>query len=110
MLILAPTPPYLVIAGILQGFFFIGAPIVAAMERELVPPEQMGRWIGITRFFKMILGACMALAAGIIWDKLGPQYIFIAFVSIDVLIRMPLLISLPETLHSHFKPTEDNFS
>ncbi len=110
MLILAPAPPFLVIAGILQGFFFIGAPIVAAMERELVPHEQMGRWLGITRFFKMILGACLAFTAGIIWDRIGPQYVFIAFVSIDLLIRMPLLISLPETLHSHFKPEEDDFS
>lgn len=107
MLIFAPAPGFLVIAGVLQGFYFIGAPIVAAIERELVPPEQMGRWIGINRFFKMSLAACLALIAGIIWDRLGPQYIFIAFLGIDILIRMPLLISIPETLHTHFKPKAD---
>ncbi|MFH2119502.1 MAG: MFS transporter [Pseudomonadota bacterium] len=68
MLILAPSPVFLVIAGILQGFYFIGASIAAAIERELVPPEQMGRWIGINRFFKMLLGAFLALTAG---DHLG---------------------------------------
>ena len=107
MLIFAPAPAFLVIAGILQGFYFIGAPIGGAMERELVPPEQMGRWVGITRFFKMILGACFALMAGIIWDKIGPQYVFVAFLGIDILIRMPLLISVPETLHSQFKPAQE---
>ena len=107
MLIWAPSPAFLVIAGILQGFYFIGVTIVAAIERELVPPEQMGRWIGINRFFKMLLGAFLALSAGIIWDRIGPQYIFILFVGIDLLIRMPLLISIPETLHAHFKPKAD---
>ncbi|MCX5821425.1 MAG: MFS transporter [Deltaproteobacteria bacterium] len=104
MLIWATSTAFLVIAGILQGFYFIGAPVAAAIERELVPPEQMGRWVGINRFFKMVLSALLALSAGVIWDRIGPQYIFILFVGIDLLIRMPLLISIPETLHGHFKP------
>jgi len=104
MLIWAPSPVFLIISGILQGFHFIGAPIAAAIERELVPPEHMGRWLGTTRFFKLGVSGCLALAAGIIWDRVGPQYIFIAFVAIDLLIRMPLLISIPETLHVRFKP------
>jgi MFS family permease len=107
ILIFAPSPAFLVIAGILQGFYFIGASIAAAIERELVPPGQMGRWVGITRFFKMILSAILALTAGIIWDRVGPQYPFIAFVAFDLLIRMPLLISMPETLHAHFKAEGD---
>lgn len=107
MLLLAPSPAYLIVAGILQGFYFIGASIAAAIERELVPPEQMGRWIGINRFFKMLLGAFLALTAGIIWDKIGPQFVFILFVAIDLLVRLPLLISIPETLHNHFTPKAD---
>ena len=107
MLILAPTPAFLVLAGILQGFHYIGSPIAGAIERELVPAENMGRWIGITRFFKMILGGILALTAGIIWDKFGPEYIFITFMSIELLIRFPLLMSLPETLNKRFKPKEE---
>jgi MFS family permease len=103
MLILAPSPVFLVIAGGLQGFHFIGSPISGAMERELVHPEHMGKWIGINRFFRMIVGALLALSAGMIWDKIGPQYIFIAFVGIELLIRLPLLITVPETLHRSFK-------
>jgi len=98
MLIWAPTPAFLILAGILQGFYYIGVPIAAAIERELVPAEHMGRWIGVNRFSKMTLSAILALTAGLIWDKIGPQYIFIAFVGIELLTRVPLLISIPETL------------
>ena len=101
LLIWAPSPVFLIIAGALQGFYFIGVTVVAAIERELVPSEYMGRWVGVNRFFKMVLGAGMALLAGLIWDRIGPMYIFIIFVGIDALIRMPLLIGMPETLHGH---------
>lgn len=103
MLIFAPSPAFLVIAGTLQGFYYIGVPIIGAMEREMVPADQMGRWIGVNRFFKMLLGAVLALTSGIIWDKFGPQYVFIGFVIMDLLIRMPLLISIPETLQSNLQ-------
>ena len=107
MLIFAPSPAFLVVAGILQGFYFIGAAIAAALERELVPPEQMGRWIGVNRFFKMVASGILAVTAGVIWDKIGPQYLFILFVGIDLLIRMPLLVSMPETLHTQFQSKAD---
>ncbi len=107
ILISAPGPAFLALAGILQGFYFIGAPIAGAIERELVPAEHMGRWVGITRFSKMILSAILALAAGIIWDRFGPQYIFVTFIGIELLIRVPLLISIPETLNKRFQSKED---
>jgi MFS family permease len=95
----------LVIAGILQGFFYISQPISAAIERELVPREQMGRWIGIARCFRMTVNASMALIAGVIWDRIGPEYVFLTFIAIDLLVRMPLLISMPETLGHRFDTT-----
>ncbi len=98
MLIWSPQPVFLVIAGALQGFFYIGGPISAAMERELVPAEQMGRWIGIGRFTKMMVSAAFTALAGIIWDKVGAPFVFLAFVAIDLVVRMPLLITMPETL------------
>jgi len=98
MLVWATKPAFLLIAGILQGFFYIGAPIAAAMERELVPPEQMGRWLGIVRFSRMLLNAIVAVISGIIWDRIGPQYVFWAFIALDLILRAPLLISMPETL------------
>lgn len=102
ILVLASSPVWLVIAGIMQGFHFIGSPIAMAMERELVPADRMGRWLGITRFFRMLFNAAMALVAGMIWDKIGPQYVFLTFIALDLMVRMPLLITMPETLKSRF--------
>jgi len=102
ILVLATSPVWLVISGVLQGFYWIGAPIAMAMERELVPADRMGRWLGITRCFRMLFNAAMAFLAGLIWDKIGPQYVFLAFIVLELLIRMPLLISMPETLKSRF--------
>jgi len=98
MLIWATSPAFLLIAGILQGFFYIGSPIAAAMERELVPAEQMGRWLGIVRFSRMLVNAVIALLSGMIWDRIGPQYVFWAFIALDLIVRAPLLIRMPETL------------
>lgn len=41
----------------------------------------------------------MAALAGIIYDQLGGQWIFILYIACEICIRLPLLFSLPETLH-----------
>jgi len=46
----------------------------------------------------MVSSAVLALTAGVVWDTIGPQYIFLSFVAVDLLIRLPLLVSVPETL------------
>ena len=102
ILVWAPSPVFLILAGVLQGFYYIGGPISAAMERELVPAEQMGRWLGIARFFRMLLNACLTFVSGMIWDKIGPQYVFLAYIGLDFVLRIPLLISMPETLQLRF--------
>ena len=102
VLVWAPGPLALVLAGALQSFFYIGGPIAAAMERERVPAAHMGRWIGIARVVKMLTSATLVLVAGAIWDRLGPEYVFLAFVAIDLGVRLPLLVSMPETLGIRF--------
>jgi MFS family permease len=109
ILVWSPRPALLLAAGILQGFYYIGAPIGAAMERELVPPEQMGRWLGIVRFSRMLLSAFFAVLSGMIWDRMDPQYVFLTFIVIDFIVRVPLLIHMPETLSLRVgKPIPEN--
>ncbi len=98
MLIWAPSPGFLIGAGILQGFIFISLVVMGAMTFELVPADQMGRWVGIVRFFSMLLSAGAVYLAGVIWDNIGPQYLFLSVIAFDLLIRVPLLIGMPETL------------
>jgi MFS family permease len=99
LLLWSPSPVFLLAAGVMQGFYFLAAPISAAMERELVPPEKMGRWLGIARFIRLLLNALFAFAAGILWDRIGPQYVFVTFILIDLAVRAPLLWGMKETLH-----------
>jgi len=54
--------------------------------------------MGITRFFGMVLGAGAVYLAGVIWDSIGPQYLFLSVIVFDLFIRIPLLIGMPETL------------
>ncbi len=102
LLIYAPNPASLIISGALQGFFVITGITTNAMSRELVPPEQMGRWIGIMGFFRMGLAALMTYVCGLIWDHAGPQYVF-WFITFFYVIRIPLLIGMPETLRPRVK-------
>ena len=104
VLVWAPGPVALLLAGALQSFYYIGGPIGAAMERELVPAAHMGCWIGIARVVKMLVSATLVLVAGAIWDRIGPEYVFLAFVAIDLGIRLPLLVTMPETLGIRFAP------
>ena len=97
-LIFSPSPGFLILSGVLLGFYYIISPIAGAMEMELVAPEQMGRWIGFNLMVKSFFGALMALVGGLIWDKIGPQYVFLIYIGIDLVIRIPLLRSMPETL------------
>ena len=98
ILIWAPNSAWLIAAGVMQGFFQISAVLTGAMTFELVPPEQMGRWLGTMRLARMLVAAGTAYLAGAIWDNIGPQYVFLTVVAIDLLVRVPLLIGMPETL------------
>jgi len=46
----------------------------------------------------LLLAAGVAYLAGVIWDHIGPEYVFLIAVGLDILIRIPLLIGMPETL------------
>lgn len=100
LLIWAPTPGFLVASGILQGFLSINLVISGAMTFELVPHEQMGRWMGIVRLVRSLLAAGGAYLAGFLWENIGPEYLFLLVIGLDVFVRLPLLIVMPETLRT----------
>jgi MFS family permease len=101
ILIWAPNPGWLVVAGAFQGFFLLSGLPTRAMDRELVPPEYMGRWLGILDFSKMMFASISVYLGGVIWDNIGPHYVFLVIIATDVLIRIPLLLGMPETLQSN---------
>jgi MFS family permease len=103
-LVLAPTAatraaPFLLLHGVLFGFNSIGMALASSMTAEIVPREQMGRWIGIVSLFRGLLGIPAPLVGGLIWEHVGPQYVFFVAIAMDVFLRLPLLGSVRETLH-----------
>ncbi|MDP2792029.1 MAG: MFS transporter [Rectinemataceae bacterium] len=96
LLIFARSDIALILAGVLQGSLFVCGVLTAALIFELVEPQYMGRWIGVVGFFQMGTAAIVTLISGIIWDRIGPQYVFLIPIALDIFIKMPLLICLPE--------------
>ncbi len=86
----------LVVAGILQGSFFVTGVITGAMQFEFVGAAYMGRWIGILGLFQTGVSALVALAAGFVWDRIGPEWVFVIPVALDILVRLPVLSRIPE--------------
>jgi MFS family permease len=72
------------------------------MTAEIMPKEQMGRWIGIVSLFRGLLSIPAPLIGGLIWEHIGPQHVFFAAIAIDAFLRLPLLASVRETLHLPF--------
>jgi len=91
--------PYLLLYGVFFGFNSISMAVVSSMTAEVVPKEQMGRWIGIVSLFRGLLSIPAPLIGGLIWEHIGPQYVFFAAIAIDAFLRLPLLGLVRETLH-----------
>ncbi len=67
------------------------------MTAELVPPSLLGSTYGILGLFRGITSVTAPLIGGLIWDAIGPEYVFF-FVVITQLMNMLLLTTIPETL------------
>ena len=102
-LILAPTAGWLLFAGFLMGFRMIATFSYGSMTPELVPPECLGRWRGLIGLFTGLACIPAPVIGGMIWERLGPEWVFIAITAIDLLVRTPLLYSVPETLGNQSK-------
>ena len=85
--------------GVLFGFNSIGMALASSMAAEIMPQNQMGRWIGVVGLFRGLLSIPAPTLGGLIWEHVGPQYVFLAAIGIDVCLRLPLLALTRETLH-----------
>jgi len=99
LLIFATGSSMLLLSGLFFGFTSINMAIASAMTAEVMPKGQMGRWIGIVSLIRGLLSIPAPLIGGLIWDHIGPEYVFVAAIAIDLLIRLPLLATIQETLH-----------
>ncbi len=96
ILIFAPSPNFLILSAILQGFRSIAGFIcVTPIMIELVPIDCIGRWRGIINLFGGLIAIPAPIIGGIIWERFGPSYVFLIALAIDVFIRLPLFTTIP---------------
>ncbi len=98
VLVLARGPVSLILAGALWGGYPIMSVITSSMSMELAPLQQMGRWSGLLGVFTGIVTIPAPLLGGLIWRHVGPAYVFIIPLALDLALRLPLLMTIPETL------------
>jgi MFS family permease len=100
--VLAPTPEWLILAGSLMGFRMLTMFAYGSMTPELVPSHCIGRWRGIIGLCTGLLSIPAPLIGGILWEYLGPEWVFIFPILIDIFLRIPILYTMPETLNQHW--------
>lgn len=107
LLILAPNPEYLILVGILGGNVFGGGEGAGiggvsfipqiTMQHELVPTEKRGRWQGILGI-SGLFSFPASILGGILWQRGLMIEVLLLPVILDVLIFIPILMTIPETL------------
>ncbi len=99
LLIFSFSSVTLILAGALWTFYYINSGVSGAMALELVSVEEMGKWSGLQGLFRGLITIPAPILAGLIWERLGPGYVFLVPLVVDLFIRIPLLTTVPETLH-----------
>jgi MFS family permease len=94
----SPSPVVLVVSAALLAFYTISSGATNAMTLELFPLEQQGKWGGLLGFFTGLVTIPAPIIGGLIWEELGPMYVFVIPIVFDLIFRVPLLATVPETL------------
>ncbi len=107
MLVLAQSPLALVGAAALQTFYNIASGAAGAMGLELVPAEMVGRWEGVLGVLGGLVTIPAPILGGLVYRNWNPAYVFLLPIAVDALLRLPLLATMPETLHRDSNTGED---
>jgi MFS family permease len=94
----SPSPITLVLSAVLLAFYSISSGAANAMTLELLPLEQQGKWGGLLGFFTGLATIPAPIIGGLVWRELGPMYVFVIPIVLDLFFRVPLLATVPETL------------
>ena len=98
LLVYAPDSTILLVSGFLQGFLMLGLVIQGAISQELVPASLLGTWWGILGLLWGIMGVLGPILGGFIWSFIGPVYVFLFILFMEVLKIAFLWLFIPETL------------
>jgi len=69
-----------------------------AITAELMPNSLLGKWYGILNLFRGLTRTAVPAIGGIIWITVGPSFIFILMMIIEISKLFILWLAIPETL------------
>ena len=87
----------LLLAWLMRGVM-MSSSAWTAMSMEMVPQEYRGRWTGFNSLFQSLLRVPAMLIGGYLYESVNPLLVFLIPVLVDSLVRVPILITIPETL------------
>jgi len=105
ILVFAPAPNYLILAGILgamglmEGIGILSNIPFLTMYWELVPAEKRGRWFGFTGIFNTFMTVPAFLLGGYLWEMGMMELVILIPVFIEMFIIIPILSRIPDTLN-----------
>jgi MFS family permease len=99
LLVYASSTAMLIVAGLFQGFLMLGLAVENAMAVELVPHHFLGRWLGILGFFGGIVGLVTPVTAGMLWNYVRPESVFVFLIAAQIL-KLLILKTTRETLRT----------
>ncbi len=103
LLVFAPNNTYLIIASALRGLTWGAMSAWSSFRMELVDSEWRGRWSGVIGLLRGLARTPASLVGGLLWTNIDPSAPFIMLVIVDITIRLPLILMMPETLKQNHK-------
>lgn len=107
LLILAPSPQYLILVGLLggagggpgggAGVGGVGFIPYITMYWEMVPTEKRGRWFGISGVFG-ILSIPASMLGGYLWQQGYMILVLLLPMMVGAFVTIPILTTIPDTL------------
>jgi MFS family permease len=96
LLVYSDSSPALILSGLLSGFNFVSGVTAGAMSVELMPRELLGSWFGLNGLFRGLVNMSSPILGGLIWNRLGPEYVFY-FLAVSQMLKLAILWTVPET-------------
>jgi len=93
----APNAYWLILAWAFLGFPWEWI-IWSTMSMEMVDEDKRGRWSGMLMMFNNLARIPAPIIGGILYQLVDPAILFLLPVAIDLFLRFPTLVTVPETL------------
>jgi len=76
---------------------------ITPLQVELVPDDCRGRWRGIVGLCSGLASIPAPIIGGLIWENLGGTYLILTPILIDLLLRIPMLTTIPEKINTNHR-------